>query len=85
MDRKTEIMVSLGTAIGLNCIPCFDHLYARAREVELEDQDIKDVAAIAFKVKNGAAMFIKKTVGEVVDMTAGDEATCSCPATGKCC
>lgn len=84
MDRKTEIMVSLGTAIGLNCIPCFDHLYALAREVKLEEKEIKAVADLAFKVKNGAAMFIKKAVNEVVDMPVTEEAACSCPTTGKC-
>ncbi len=85
MDRKTELMVSLGAAIGVNCIPCFDHLYARAREVELEDKEIRAVADLAFKVRNGAGMFMKKAVNEVVDLPAGDEAACSCPATGKCC
>jgi len=84
MDRKTEIMVSLGVAVGANCIPCFDHLYARAREVELDDEDIRAVADIAFKVKNGAVMFMKNAVNEVVDMPAADEAACSCPATGTC-
>lgn len=85
MDRKTELMVSLGTAIGLNCIPCFDHIYAMAREVKLADKDIQDVAAIAFKVKNGAAVFIKQAVSEAVDLTATDQTACSCPTTGKCC
>lgn len=85
MDRKTELMVSLGTAIGLNCIPCFDHIYEMARETELADKDIQDVAAIAFKVKNGAAMFIKQAVSEAVDISAAGEAACSCPSTGKCC
>ena len=85
MDRKTELMVSLGTAIGLNCIPCFDHLYARAKEVDLAEADIQAVAAVAFKVKNGAAMFIKQAINEVVDTSVAEEAACTCPTEGTCC
>ena len=36
MDQKTEIMVALGVAIGANCIPCFDHLYSKSRELKIE-------------------------------------------------
>lgn len=32
MVSKTEMMVALGAAIGANCIPCFDYLYACYRE-----------------------------------------------------
>ena len=38
MDEKTEIMVALGVAIGVNCIPCFDHLYSKSQEVKLETE-----------------------------------------------
>lgn len=37
MDTKTEVMVAMGAAIGANCIPCFDHLYAKARELRLSE------------------------------------------------
>jgi hypothetical protein len=30
-------MVAMGAAIGANCIPCFDHLYAKARELRLSE------------------------------------------------
>ena len=32
MDEKTEILVALGVAIGVNCIPCFDHPLANILE-----------------------------------------------------
>ncbi len=40
MDQKSQIMVALGTAIGINCIPCLDHLYSKAREFEKDDRDV---------------------------------------------
>ena len=59
MDSKTEVMVALGAALGVNCIPCFDHLYTRSKEVGLTNEDVRQICRIADKVKGGAAMFIK--------------------------
>ena len=85
MDSKTEVMVALGTAIGVNCIPCFDHLYAKARERGLGEEEIRDVVSTAYKVKNGASAFLKDAIDEqvgTVDNTAkpccDTETNCTC-------
>lgn len=84
MDSKTEAMVALGTAIGANCIPCFDFLYSKAREVNLDESEIKQIAVIAFKVKTGASTFMSNAVSEVVGgesetgLPCTDKETCSC-------
>jgi acyl-coenzyme A synthetase/AMP-(fatty) acid ligase len=83
MDQKTQVMVAMVAAIGANCIPCFDHLYGKAREVRLSDSEIEQVVETAFKVKNGAAHFIKQAIGEVAhapaDIAEGCcEHECSC-------
>jgi len=85
MDSKTEVMVALGTALGVNCIPCFDHLYAQSKEVGLTDEDVRKISQIADKVKGGAAMFIKKAVADVAGEPAGADETCGCPSGGGCC
>ena len=66
MDKKTEVMVALGAAIGVNCIPCFDHLYSKAKEIHMDDEDIKKIVEIAGKVKNGASTFLKQAISDVV-------------------
>ncbi|MDJ0853778.1 MAG: carboxymuconolactone decarboxylase family protein [Desulfobacterales bacterium] len=76
MDPKTEILIALGTAIGANCIPCFDHLYSRSREVKLTDEEIRAVAALAGKVKNGATVFMQNNIAE----TLGDAPSKNTPA-----
>jgi len=85
MDSKTEVMVALGTALGVNCIPCFDHLYAKAKEVGLSDGEIRKISLIADKVKGGAAMFIKKAVADVAGEPTEDFEPCGCPSGGGCC
>ena len=68
MDSKTEVMVALGVAMGVNCIPCFDHLYAKSKEVGLSDEDVQRISQIADKVKGGAAMFLKNAVIDVAGL-----------------
>jgi 4-carboxymuconolactone decarboxylase len=85
MDQKTEVMVALGAAIGVNCIPCFDHLYSKAKEVKLTDEEVKQVVEIASKVKNGAFMFLKQAIGEVVGEVDNSQQPCCEASKSKCC
>lgn len=84
METRTEVMIALGVAIGVNCIPCFDHLYGRSKEVGLTDEEIKNIFHIAEKVKGGAAMFIKKTVSDVAGEMNNKIETCGCPDKPGC-
>ena len=85
MNAKTEIMVALGAAIGANCIPCFDHLYSRSWELKLSNEEIRAVAAIAGKVKNGAAVFMQNNIAETLGDTPLEEQPCGTKATAACC
>jgi 4-carboxymuconolactone decarboxylase len=82
MDNRTEVMIAMGAAIGANCIPCFDHLYAKARELRLSEAEIEKVVALGFKVKNGASLVLQKAIGEVAKIEADPAAACTerdCP------
>lgn len=76
MDRKQEVMIALGAAIGTNCIPCFDHLYGKARELKLDEKEILAAIETAYKVKNGAALFLKNAVSEVAGEPNDSQPTC---------
>lgn len=85
MDSKTEIMVALGAAIGANCIPCFDHLYSRTQELKLSETDIRAVAAVAGKVKNGAMVFMQNNIAETLGEEPLEEHPCGEKAAAGCC
>ena len=76
MDEKTEIMIALGIAIGVNCIPCFDHLYSKSQEIKLDEDEVRAIAEIASKVKNGASIFMKNTIAETLGDTPASEQPC---------
>jgi len=85
MERKTELMIALGVAMGANCIPCFDHLYSKAKEIELEDSDIKEIAVLAQKVKNGAATFLQQAIDQTMGENNTPLSSCACSTIGDCC
>lgn len=85
MDEKTMIMVSLGAAVGANCIPCFDHLYARARELSIPDEEIQGIVDTAGKVKNGAATFLKNAINETFGAPPESETPCCVRSSKACC
>lgn len=85
MDQKTEIMVALGVAIGANCIPCFDHLYSKSRELKIESNEIRTIAEIADKVKNGASIFVKNNIAETLGDAPCQEPPCCIQSSESCC
>lgn len=86
MEQRTEIMVYLGAVVGANCIPCFDHLYEKARTAGLSDEEIREAVAAARKAKNGAAVFFDRAVSEAVGEIPDDgEPCCAVAAKTSCC
>jgi hypothetical protein len=85
MDEKTEIMIALGVAIGVNCIPCFDFLYSKSQEVKLGEDEVREIAEIASKVKNGASIFMKNAIAETLGDTPTAEQPCCNQSTSSCC
>ena len=86
MNDKQSVMVAMGVAMGANCIPCFEHIYEKARQAGLSDDEVKQISDIADKVKNGASIFLKNTVYETIGIprivedpcSAGSEEQCTC-------
>ena len=85
MDERTEIMVALGVAIGVNCIPCFDHLYSKSQEIKLDADEVRTIAEIAGRVKNGASIFMKNAVAETLGESPAAEKPCCSQSASSCC
>lgn len=85
MDAKTRILISLGAATAANCVPCFEHYFGQAQGVGLTSEEIKEAADIADKVKKGAQMAIRKTIGDLVEEGVTTEAPCGGASDRPCC
>ena len=68
MNDKESIMIAIGVAMGANCIPCLEHLYEKGETAGVNESEIKQISAIADRVKNGAAVFMKNTVHKIIGL-----------------
>lgn len=60
MDKKTEEMIAIGVAYGINCLPCMEYHKKKGVEAGLTQEQMQAAIGIGVLVKNGAA---KKTRG----------------------
>jgi hypothetical protein len=67
MDKKTELLVSLGASMAANCLPCFNYYHKQAEKLGLEPAEVLQAMEIANKVKNSLGMLmgnhVRKTLG----------------------
>ena len=82
MDKKTEEMIALGVAYGINCEFCMEYHKKQAIAAGLTQEQMQAAIGVAQQVRTGAASKTKsiaeKLFGEV------PEGPC-CPAGNECC
>ena len=83
MSNKQDIQIALAAAVGSNCIPCFDHLFEKTREVGLSNEEIQHVIQLATKVKNGAQIFLKTHMDDTLGVTAEESTEGCCGPSGQ--
>ncbi len=67
MDKKTELLVSLGASMAANCMPCFNYYYQQAAKLGVDPSEVLRTMEIANKIKNSLSMLmgnhVRKTLG----------------------
>ena len=82
MDKKTEEMIAIGVAYGINCLPCLEYHKGKGIEVGLTEEQMRAAISIAMQVKTGAANKTKEVAEELFGKTT--EEGC-CPVGSGCC
>ncbi|MFC1766750.1 carboxymuconolactone decarboxylase family protein [Planctomycetota bacterium] len=82
MNRKTEEMIALGVAYGINCTACLEYHKKEATEAGLTEEEILGAITIAKQVKVGAA---KKTEAVAKELFGNTEEGQCCPPGSACC
>jgi len=82
MDEKTKLLVSIGAAVGANCVPCFEHYFEKMEAVGLTREVIQEAAEIADQIKNGARMAMSKSVRGLIGT---DAPSCNSKSNKVCC
>jgi len=72
MDKKTELLVSLGASVAANCMPCFNYYYQQAERLELDSTDVLQAMEIANKIKNSLGMLMGNHVRRILGVKEED-------------
>ena len=72
MDKKTELLVSLGASMAANCMPCFNYYYQQAEKLGLDPAEVLRAMEIANKIKNSLSMLMGNHVRQTMGVKEED-------------
>lgn len=84
MDERTELYIALGAATAANCVPCFEHYFAKAEVLGITAEDMEQTVKIAARVRGGAGMVMKDSIRKILKNEVPKDEQ-SCRGTEKCC
>jgi AhpD family alkylhydroperoxidase len=65
LDEKIKELIAVGASISANCHPCIKHHTAKAREMKIEEAEIKQAIEVGKMVRKGAADQMDKLLEEI--------------------
>lgn len=71
LTHRERELVTLGAAMGSNCIPCIDHHVPEARKSGLTDGQIREAIELADKIRQVPARNVLKAALQSIDGTSG--------------
>jgi AhpD family alkylhydroperoxidase len=88
MDARTRELIMLGASVGAHCQPCLTYHLAKAKELGIGEDTIREAIAAGHMVEKGAMSAMRQFSEGIFDAQAPTGGNC-CPgaATGKksCC
>ena len=78
MDNKIKELIAIGASIGAHCQPCLTYHVGKAREMGIEEQEIREAVAVGHKVEKGAMLAMRDFAENVLDSSdQGGSAGCA--------
>lgn len=71
MDEKTKELIAIGVSVGAHCQPCLTYHVEKARELGIDDEEIRSAIEIGHMVEKGAMSAMRKFSATVVAAPSG--------------
>lgn len=88
MDEKVKELIAVGASIGAHCQPCLAYHVAKAKELGIQDSEIREAIAIGHMVEKGAMSAMRQFAAGVFDEPVGSAPACcgkgKSKGSGKC-
>jgi len=65
LDEKIKELIAMGASIAANCHPCIKHHTAKAREMKIDETEIRQAIEVGKMVRKGAAGQMDKLLEEI--------------------
>jgi AhpD family alkylhydroperoxidase len=75
-DEKTKELIAIGASISANCHPCIKFHTEKARELKIDEAEIKQAIKVGKMVRKGAAGQMDKSIEELTGVSQGDNPGC---------
>jgi len=88
MDDKIKELIAVGASVGAHCQPCLTYHVAKAKELGVGEDEIREAIAVGHMVEKGAMAAMKQFSATVLDAkTESGGGCCSGGTAGKkgCC
>jgi len=65
LDEKIKELIAIGASISANCHPCIKYHTAKAREMKIDENEIRQASDAGRMVRKGAAGEMDKLLEEI--------------------
>ncbi|MDO9068131.1 MAG: carboxymuconolactone decarboxylase family protein [Deltaproteobacteria bacterium] len=76
MDERTKELIAIGASVGAHCQPCLTYHVEKARELGINDEEIRQAIETGHMVEKGAMSSMKKFSANIL----GASTDCGCSA-----
>jgi len=77
MDERTKELIAIGASVGAHCQPCLTYHVEKAREMGIDDADIRVAIETGHMVEKGAMSAMRKFSASVMDSSLPIGSACS--------
>jgi len=83
MDEKMKELIAMGASVGAHCQPCLTYHVAKAKELGIEEREIREAIAVGQMVEKGALSAMREFAAGVFDAPAASVKAPACCDGGK--
>jgi len=65
LDEKIKELIAIGASISANCHPCIKYHTAKARDMKIDEAEIRQAIEVGKMVRKGAAGQMDKLLEEI--------------------
>ncbi len=82
MDDKTRELIAIGASVTAHCQPCLTYHVDRARQMGIEEQEIREAVAVGQKVEKGSMTAMRDFTQESLKAPAQNRQSSSAHCAG---